>query len=303
LLIILALTASCRRGSNDAALEIGIIAPSLDYLPLIVAEDAGLLAGQQLKYARFSSGWELGEALTAGRVDVAIIPFTYVISAVAQGSPVRIVAHLEHEDDGIIARPGITSLEGLAGRKVGCLKSSTIELLLRQALDRRGIKAELVYFASPMEMWAALERGAVDALSAYVPGIIKADRKIGAIIHWYSADSPMHPCCDVAVQQTRTRNKTQAVRRLLAGLKRASELIARDTLRAVAIAAKTYDLPDSIALLSLRRTPFRVSLTEAERDFELATARQMKELGYVARDVTARELYRTDLLMGTADER
>jgi ABC-type nitrate/sulfonate/bicarbonate transport system substrate-binding protein len=296
LLCTLTMTANCRRASSSAPLQIGIIAPSLDWLPLEVARDAGALAGQKLQYARFNSGWELGEALVAGRVDVAILPFTYVISAAAQGSPVRIVAHLEHEDDGIIARPGITRLEELAGRRVGCLKSSTIELFLRQALDRRGIKSELVYFASPMEMWAALEQGAVDALSAYVPGIIRADGKIGNVIYWYSADSPMHPCCDVAIHQTRTQAKMPAVRKLLAGLTRGAELIARDTLRAVAVAAKTYDLPDSIALLSLRRTPFRVSLTKEESDFELATARQMKELGYIARDITARELFRTDLL-------
>ena len=291
LLLALVLTANCRRGSADASLQVGIIAPSLDWLPLEVARDAGALDRQKLEYARFNSGWELGEALVAGRVDVAILPFTYVISAAAQGSPVRIVACLEHEDDGIIARPGITRIEELAGRKVGCLKSSTIELLLRQALDRRGTKSELVYFATPMEMWAALERGDVSALSAYVPGIIKADRKIGNIIHWYREDSPMHPCCDIAVHLNRTRPKMAAVRRLLSGIRLGAELIARDTSRAVAVAARNYDLSDSIALLSLRQTPFRLSLTRAEMDFELATARQMKELGYIARDVAERELY------------
>gem|GEM_PF-609678 len=300
---LLALTVNCRHGSADASLQVGIIAPSLDWLPLAVAQDAGALNRQKLEYARFNSGWELGEALVAGRVDVAILPFTYVISAAAQGSPVRIVACLEHEDDGIIARPGITRIEELAGRKVGCLKSSTIELFLRRALERRGVAAELVYFASPMEMWAALERGDVSALSAYVPGIIKADRKIGNIIHWYREDSPMHPCCDIAVHLDRTRTKTTAVRRLLNGIRLGAELIAKDTARAVAVAARNYDLPDSIALLSLRQTPFRLSLTRAEKDFELATARQMKELGYVAREPGEKELYKTDLLTRTADER
>jgi ABC-type nitrate/sulfonate/bicarbonate transport system substrate-binding protein len=286
----------CRTRPQDTTLEVGIIAPSFDYLPLKVAEESGLLAGQRLKYERFSSGWELGEALVAGRIDVAIIPFTYVVSAVARGYPLRIAACLEHEDDGIIARPGISRLEELAGRKVGCLKASTIELLLRQALAKREIKAELVYFASPMEMWAALERGDVSALSAYVPGIIKAEGVIGNIIHWYRTDSPMHPCCDVAVHLNRTQRKLPAVRQLLSGIRQGVDEIARDTARAVAIAAQTYGLSDSVALLSLRQTPFRLSLTRSEIDFELATARQMNELGYIPREVAERELYRTDLL-------
>ena len=290
------LLVGCRSPSSSASLQVGIIAPSFDYLPLKVAEESGLLAGQRLKYERFSSGWELGEALVAGRIDVAIIPFTYVVSAVARGYPVRVAACLEHEDDGIIARPGISRLEELAGRKVGCLKASTIELLLRQALAKSGVKAELVYFASPMEMWAALERGEVSALSAYVPGIIKAEGVIGNIIHWYRTDSPMHPCCDIAVHLNRTQHKLPAVRQLLSGIRQGIEAIARDTARAVAIAAQTFGLSDSVALLSLRQTPFRLSLTRTEMDFELATARQMKELGYIPREVVERELYRFDLL-------
>jgi ABC-type nitrate/sulfonate/bicarbonate transport system substrate-binding protein len=273
-------------------LQVGIIAPSFDYLPLKVAEENGLLARQNVSYQRFNSGWELGEALIAGKVDLAIIPFTYVISAAAQGSPVRIIATLEHEDDGVIARPGIDRLEQLAGKKVGCLKASTIELLLRQALSRRGIKAELVFFSSPMEMWSALEHGDVDALSYYVPGIIRADRKIGNIVHWYCDDWPMHPCCDVAVHLGRIRNKIQAVRGLLKALRSGTEIIAQDTARAISVAVKTYGLTDSIALQSLRRTPFRLSLTKEEMDFELATARQMKELGYIKTDASLiRALY------------
>ena len=169
-------------------------------------------------------------------------------------------------------------------------------LMLRQALDERGVRAELVYFASPMEMWAALECGEVSALSAYVPGIIKAEGVIGNIIHWYRTDSPMHPCCDIAVHLNRTQHKLPAVRQLLSGIRQGIEAIARDTARAVAIAAQTFGLSDSVALLSLRQTPFRLSLTRTEMDFELATARQMKELGYIPREVVERELYRFDLL-------
>jgi ABC-type nitrate/sulfonate/bicarbonate transport system substrate-binding protein len=294
--LILAALIGCRRRVVEPTLDVGIIAPSFDYLPLKIAEATGGLKGLALNWRRFNSGWELGEALVASRIDVAIVPFTYVISAVAQGSDVRIVACLEHEDDGIIARPGITRLEELAGRKIGCLKASTIELLLRQTLDARGIRADIVYFSSPMEMWAALEQGAVDALSYYVPGIIKADKTIGNIIHWYSNDWPMHPCCDIAVHAGRIQNKKPSILRLIRAIRLGAEVTSRDPALACSIAVQTYGLSDSVARECLRRTPFRVSLSQQETAFELNTAALMQELGYLARPVDPKKLYLAGLV-------
>ena len=289
---------ACRGRTPGSRLDVGIIAPAFNWLPLKVAEADGRLKEIPIAYQKFNSGWELGEALVAGKLDVAIIPFTYVASAAAQGSEVRIIACLEHEDDGIIARQGITRLEDLAGRRIGCLKASTIELLLRQTLDGHGINAEIVYFSSPMEMWSALEQGAVDALSYYVPGIIKAEGKIGHIIHWYSDEWAMHPCCDIAVHAGRIKTKRAAVQRLVQAIEAGTRAIAQDTARACSIAVQVYGLSDSTARASLRHTPFRVSLTEQEIAFELNTIALMKKLGYISNKVLPSRLY----LRGYASE-
>lgn len=284
---LLLLGIACPRRSSRQALIVGIIAPSLDHLPLSMIPDRESIG----VFQRFNSGWELGEALVAGKVDVAIIPFTYVISAQDKGVDIRIISCLEHEDDGIIARPGIERLSDLEGKRIGCLKASTIELLLRRTLNERGISAELVYFSSPMEMYAALENGAVAALSYYVPGIIKANRKIGTIIHWYADDWPMHPCCDVAVNVSCTKAKRSSLTRFMTALAQGTQAIARDTARAVTVAAKQFSLSDSVALESIRRTPFRMSLTAEEKEFELSVARQMKELGYIKSEIRPDRLY------------
>lgn len=281
---------ACQQRSSPK-LEFGIIAPAFDWLPLRVADQAGYLKDLPIIYHRFNSGWELGEALIAGKVDIAIIPFTYVAAAVARGSDVRIISCLEHEDDGIIARAGINSIPDLSGKKIGCLKASTIELLLRSTLERAKLTAEIVYFSSPMEMWSALEQGAVDALSYYVPGIIKAAGKIGNIIYWYSDEWPMHPCCDIAVHQRRIAAKQAAVKRLVTALQQATGLIAQDSAYACSVAVTTWNLSDSIARLSLRHTPFRVSLTEDEIAFELKLIQLMSDIGYLPRAVGREELY------------
>ena len=59
----------------------------------------------------------------------------------------------------------------------------------------------------------------------------------------------------------------------------------------MSIASRQYGLTDTVALECLRRTPFRLSLTRAEQEFELDIARRMKELGYISREVQPENLY------------
>ena len=212
--ILFLLILSCTR--NQESLKIGIIAPAFNYLPLKVAEEKGYLKDLNYVMVRFNSGWELGEALIAKKVDAAILPFTYCLQAQAKGINIKIISCLEHEDDGIIARKGIEKIDDLNGKRIGCLKASTIEILLLRFLEEKSIaKTKIIYFTSPMEMWAALEKGEVDALSYYVPGIIKADNKIGKILHWYSNDWKMHPCCDIAGAEELIKKTSSQVNKLL----------------------------------------------------------------------------------------
>ncbi|MEO0108764.1 MAG: hypothetical protein ABIK62_06300, partial [candidate division WOR-3 bacterium] len=60
---------------------------------------------------------------------------------------------------------------------------------------------------------------------------------------------------------------------------------------ACSLAVAVYGLSDSVALESLRHTPFRLSLTPDEQEFELALADRMHRLGYLERQVSADQLY------------
>jgi ABC-type nitrate/sulfonate/bicarbonate transport system substrate-binding protein len=282
---------------NQVTLKIGLIAPSFNYLPLKVAEAKGYLKNLNYELVRFNSGWELGEALIAQKVDIAILPFTYCLQAQAKGINIQIISCLEHEDDGIIVRKGIEGVDDLNGKRIGCLKASTIEILLLRFLEEKNIaKTKIVYFTSPMEMWAALEKGGVDALSYYVPGIIKADNKIGKILHWYSADWKMHPCCDIAGESGQIRKKNPLVKELLKALARGVKAVEQDTDYAVSIAEKTYGLDKVITLESLRKTPFRLSLTEDEKAFHLDIAQRMHKIGYLNKPINPDSLYAKGIL-------
>jgi ABC-type nitrate/sulfonate/bicarbonate transport system substrate-binding protein len=286
---------SCTR--DQITLKIGIIAPAFNYLPLKIAEEKEYLKELEYELIRFNSGWELGEALIANKVDVAIIPFTYCLQAQAKGIKIQIISCLEHEDDGIIVRKGIENLSDLKGKSIGCLKASTLELLLQRFLEEKSITGtKIVYFTSPMEMWAALEKGEVDALSYYVPGIIKADNKIGKIIHWYGADWKMHPCCDIAGEEGLIKKKNSQIKELLDAITMGIKVIEQDTAYAISIAKKSYGLDEDIALESIRKTPFRLSLTQDEMNFHADIADRMFKKGYLNIPINSELLYAKGIL-------
>lgn len=272
---------SCGRGADDPVV-LGLIKPSLDHLPYQFARQAGdpALAGVQVRY--FTSGWETGEALAAGRIDAAILPFTYAWTAAARGLPVRIMGFLERESDGIVARRDIAALEDLAGRRIGVLRASTLEVLAVMALQDRGLEAELVPLRGPAEMVAALRAGDVDALSLYVPPILGLGEAFH-VLHWYGEDHPGHPCCDLVVHLPAYRKKRRALERLQAALAAAAHRLeqARADEAVVAQACDLYGLPPHLAAASLARLRFGFGREERGRAFQMRAAAVMRELGYL----------------------
>ncbi|RLC49566.1 MAG: hypothetical protein DRZ79_05775, partial [Candidatus Cloacimonadota bacterium] len=204
-IVISLLVTSC--SSNNNKLVIGLIKPSLNHLPF----DFGLLSGElfkddyKIKY--FPSGWATNEALVAGKIDVAILPFTYIWSDVAAGKEVKIISFLERESDGIIASQKIKNLSDLNGKKIGVLRASTLDIFAEMIAEKKQFNFTPVYFRTPMEMAAALKTGEVDALSFYVPSIFNFDKDKFHIIYWYGEDFSYHPCCDLAANMDAIQNK------------------------------------------------------------------------------------------------
>ncbi len=277
----LMLAAGCGRGDSDG-LVLGLIKPSLDHLPFQIARLAGDpgLTGVEVRY--FTSGWEASEALAAGRLDAAILPFTYAWTAAARGLPVRTASFLERESDGLVARREIATLADLHGKRIGVLRASTLEVLAVMALRDRGLEAELVPLRGPAEMAAALRAGDVDALSFYVPPILALGEPYH-VVHWYGDDHPGHPCCDLVVHAPSIERKTAALGRLRDALASASARLAQDDdpARTVAAAAEFYNLPPHLAAAALARLRFAPGREEAGRAFQVRAASVMRDLGYL----------------------
>jgi len=290
LLAALVLLASCGGGAGQRPLRVGLIRPSLDYLPFLLAIELGGADASGYAVTEFASGWEANEALAAGKLDAAILPFTYVWADVAAGLPVRTVSFLERESDGIAARRPVASLADLEGRRIGVLRASTLDVLAGAALAAAGVNAELVPLRGPAELVAALRGGDVDAVSLYVPPLLALGDDF-PVVHWFGDADPGHPCCNLAVHTDALRDRPAQVAALVAVLGRGVAVLAERPAEAVALAAARWQLTPEATGHALAHLRFQTGLEAAGCAFEQRMAAAMLARGYLSRAVAADEVH------------
>jgi ABC-type nitrate/sulfonate/bicarbonate transport system substrate-binding protein len=276
--LLLMLFLSCSR--DNSRLRVGIIRPSIDHLPLSYAQKKGYLDPTGWEKLEFSSGWEVQEALSSGRIDLAIMPFTYAWTAVSKGYKLKIISCLERETDGIITPAEIDSIKELNGKKIGLLRASTLEVLMLDTARYHHIDYEPVYFRTPSELTAALQSREVNAIVSYVPLI----QKLGAEYHvlsWFADRHPHHPCCDLVAAESALRNKGRKVRMVKNALLKATDDINNRTEETFILLEKLYGLNREQAADALLHTQFDLKLTDADMMFERRMMESFLDQEYV----------------------
>ena len=288
-MIVIIVLLSCSTNSNDK-LRIGIIAPSLNHFPLDFAVESGIIQQDDFIIKRFSSGWETNEALVAGKIDLAILPFTYIWSDVALDKKVKIISFLERESDGIIAKKEIENIGDLDGKKIGVLRASTLDIFAEMLAEENNIIPQFVYFRTPMEMAAALNAEEVDALSFYVPSIFNFNSRFH-VLHWYSKDYPHHPCCDLAATEIALETKSDQIQAFMTSLNESSEKMIRDPQVAIERARVAFRISEQTSKKSLYNTKFIMNLDESGKDFEMKAIQKMLEKDYIQSTVKPEDVY------------
>ncbi|PTL72720.1 nitrate ABC transporter substrate-binding protein [Rathayibacter caricis DSM 15933] len=119
----------------------------------------------------------LSDALVAGTIDFAISGVTPTISSVAQDRDLKIVASAADGGSGFLGGEGISSVEDLAGKKVGYIQGSAQEVALRYYLEEAGLTdsdLELTTIPVP-EMASAYTSGSIDAFFGVEIGVSIAE--------------------------------------------------------------------------------------------------------------------------------
>ena len=290
IIICCAILAACGNQQSDK-LVIGLIKPSMNHLPVQYALDTNPeeLNNYQIQY--FHSGWETNEALVAGRIDLAIMPFTYAWMDVSQDKKVKIISFLERESDGIIASSEYANRENLTGSKMGVLKNSTLEIIPEMVFEKQGLSMpQMVPFRTPMDMAAALQSGEVDAISYYVPSIYNLAERF-QIVDWYSNTFPAHPCCDLVASEKALKAKCNQVNAFMKMLENSIRQMEGDPQNTSKIAQNSFGLSEQITSQSLAHTKYMLGLEASGKDFEAQAAELMLSKGYLARKITSNEIY------------
>ncbi len=289
ILFILTLLISCTNGRKDK-LIIGIIKPSLNHLTFDFGLATKFLNRDDYIIKNFASGWETNEALISGKIDIAILPFTYAWLDISNGKKVKIISFLERESDGIIANPSINTLEQLQGKKLGVLRASTLDVFAELLVEERDIDMEFVYFRTPMDMATALKEGEVDALSFYVPSIFKFNSDYN-IVHWYGDDHPLHTCCNITATENAISSKNEMIRKFLDGLNTATDELNKSPDTAYKAVEEFYELYPPYSKQSLYHTKYVMGLDEKMKEFELNAFNKMIEKGYAENPVMPENVY------------
>jgi len=288
-LIVLILFTAC--GKTSEILRIGLIKPSVDHLPFSYALQQGKLDSREIQTVYFSSGWETQEALISGNIDIAIIPFTYAWNAASKGYPVRIVSFFERETDAILVPHTHKESTLKPQSRIGLLKASSLDILFYDWAQRQSLPYIPVYFRTPNELVSAGQTREVDAIVSYEP-IIQKTAQDFRVLHWFNADFPEHPCCDLVVNTTNLNpHRKRMILDLMDKLSEASLEVSQMTPELISSMAGLYGLTEKECKAALQHTTFRMGLDEAGKAFERQMISHALNLGYQDKHLPGSDIY------------
>ena len=214
----------------ERRMQIGYPAFATGYAPLWVAADRGFLAQEGLDAALvfIGSGPTMTASLIARDVFLASITGTEVMSAIAGGAPLKILATFSNRVSNLfIARPGILRPEDLRGKRAGVQSmGGGVWMQALLALENLGLdpvrdRLHIQVIGPQPQLAKALETGAIDVtvLSTAFSQPLRA-RGYPVLLELRTANIPLTLASLIARKET-VEQSPQLVERVLKGLLRA----------------------------------------------------------------------------------
>ena len=166
--------------------------PSLLTGPIIIAEAEGYFeeAGVEIEYVKFTSGRAALEALIGGQLDLAsMAEYPPVIASLTE-QPFMVVSEIASYSGNrlISTKEKFSTLEDLAGMKVGTTRGTNVEFFTEMLLEKAGVEAEIVSVAPP-DIVPALARGDIDAGVMFPDFYAGAEKALGDDYADYISDA------------------------------------------------------------------------------------------------------------------
>jgi ABC-type nitrate/sulfonate/bicarbonate transport system substrate-binding protein len=172
------------------------------------------------------------QSLLDGKADLAMAADTPIMFAMMRGALLSVLATIDTStrDEAIVAVKdrGITAAADLKGVRVGVTLGTAGDYFLDSFLVLNSLSRQEVTIVDmkPEEMTEALLQGKVDAVSTWQPQIANLRRVLGERGIMLHSDSIYTETFDIVSMRTLTRQRPEAIRRLLRALGRAEGFVA-----------------------------------------------------------------------------
>lgn len=189
------------------------------YEPIFLAHTLGYLP-KQVRLMEPPSHDAMISLLKAGEIDGVMLTLDQIIQLRDEGTDLTIVLvfDISKGADVLLARPGLTRLASLRGRRIGLVDSALGHLMLSMTLEKAGLRPgdvqpRLIAYEHHDLAWA---RGEVDALLTYEPMATKV-RKLGGRPLLSTRDLPDTIFDVLAVRPAALLSHGEVLREALAG--------------------------------------------------------------------------------------
>jgi NitT/TauT family transport system substrate-binding protein len=139
-LVVVACLAGCSKPPPEP-LRI-VSSPWAGYEPLYLSRELGYLDKASVRITELPSSNITLEAFSNGSADIATLTLDETVTLLAKGNKLRIllVVDVSNGADAVVAKPGITSLTGLKGKRLGMENIPLGVYMLNRVLDISGLK-------------------------------------------------------------------------------------------------------------------------------------------------------------------
>ena len=207
--------------------------------------------GYRIEVIPFETPTDGKNAVVTKSVDFGTYGLAAATLGGAAGEPVVVIAAQCNRGMAIVARAdgGVTSVKGLAGKRVGILPGSTQEVVFLDRLKQEGMTIKEIQSVrvSFSEMASTLERGDIDAYVGAEPGpSISVGKGIGKVVE-YPYTTPTGSVNMVMTTHADTlRDKAELVKVFLEIHRKATEYAMGDRAAFVAMSSQKLGIPANV---------------------------------------------------------
>lgn len=188
------------------------------YLFIEWAAERGMMPPESVRIVRMPSSSASMNALAAGSLEAACLTLDEVITLLAEGVRLRVVAVLDESfgADVLLTKPEISSLSGLRGKRIGVEQTAVGAVMLHAMLKKAGLKPGEIQTVPVMldRQELAFRQGNVDALITMEP-VASRLLDAGAELRFSSADIPGQIIDVLAVREDALTLQSRAIAMLV----------------------------------------------------------------------------------------